>query len=529
MKKKKYSLFLALITIFLITARAKADNFNPNNIITDEEMLNSSSMNLEDIKNFLNDKGGYISKNLLKNHEGNIMSTAEIIYNAANNFDCDGASLSASPTLEEKKAKCKAVTINPKFLLVLLQKEQSLLTDTAPTQRQLDYACGYGCPDGVACNNRWVGIGKQINSASLQFYDYIKNPQNYGYKTGNTYTMKNTNKPDSVVTIENNATAGLYNYTPHVYNGNYNFHKLWMKYFTKTYPNGTLMQAKGEMGVWLIQDGQKRPFLSRGALTSRYDTKKIIIVDKSILDSYPKGKGIKFAQYSVVRSPRGTIFLITDNEKRGFADGEAFRKVGINPEEVVNASWDDLNAYTDGKAITATSTYPTGALLQDKKTGGIYWVSDGTKAPLWDAVLLKTKFKNKKITQIDSDKLSSYTTIGPVIFGDGELIKPNNSSAVYIIDQGKKRLITSAEIFENMGYQWNNIITVNTKIINSYEEGLPFTIEPINETIGTIATGTTATLDNTSTTSTAIISTSSTAISTTSNNLLKEINNILNP
>jgi len=459
------------------------------------------------------------------------MTTAEIIYNAANNFDCDDArDLSSNPSIEEKKAKCRPVTINPKFLLVLLQKEQSLLTDTAPTQRQLDFACGYGCPDGVACNNRWVGIGKQINSASLQFYDYIKNPQNYGFKAGNTYTIYNTGRPSQQVTIENNATAGLYNYTPHVYNGNFNFHNLWMKYFTRSYTNGTLMQVKGEPGVWLIQNGKRRAFLSRGALTSRFDIKKIVTVSKSILDAYPKGPGIKFAQYSVIRSPRGTIFLIVDDKKRGFTSGEAFRKVGINPEEVVNASWDDINAYENGNNITATSTYPTGALLQDKKTGGIFWVVDGTKSPLWDALLLKTRFKNKPIAKIDPLKLTSYTTIAPAVWNDGELIKPENNGGVYIVEQGKRRLITSGELFESMGYKWENVITIKPKMFALYEEGLPITGEQISEDS---TTGTASSTSMMSTTTPAIASstaTSTTQVATSTNTSLQaEINSILNP
>jgi len=532
MKKQNYVIFLVLIAVSLIVSKASAVTFNPNNIITDEEILDSNSMSLEDIRNFLNDKGGYISKNMFKDYSGKLMTTAEIIYNAANNFDCDGVrDLSPNPTITEKRVKCKPVTINPKFLMVLLQKEQSLITETNPTQRQLDWACGYGCPDGASCNNRWTGIGKQINSASLQFYDYVKNPQNYGYKAGNTYTMSNTGKPPTVVTIENNATAGLYNYTPHVYNGNFNFFNLWMKYFSRNYPNGTLMQAKGEPGVWIIQNGKKRPFLSRGALTSRYDINKVITVGKSILDSYPKGQGIKFPQYAVVRSPRGTIFLIVDDKKRGFADGEAFRKVGINPEEVVNASWDDINAYEDGAVITATSTYPTGALLQDKKTGGIYWVVDGTKAPLWDAVLLKTKFKNKRITPVDPGKLASYPTVQPTIFGDGELIKPNNSPAVFVIDQNKRRLITSGELFESMGYKWDNIIAVTPKILNLYEEGLPLVIETVVDTPETTSSSTPATdtpIVTTPTTSTStpvapVISTS------TDSTLQNEIDSVLNP
>lgn len=472
-KSKKNLIIVILSFSFVILAnQAKAETFNPNFIISDDEILDSEAMSLTDIYDFLKSKDSYLANYRTLNADGITKDAATIIYEAATlNYDCEGANLSSSPTLLEKQRKCTPVRINPKFLLVLLQKEQSLVEETAPTDRQLDWATGYGCPDGQACNTRWQGFGKQVNSAALQFFDYMRNPDHYTYQAGITYTISNTNKADSVVTPMNNATAALYNYTPHVYNGNYNFYKLWNRYFTLTYPNNSLLQVKGEPGVWLIQNGKKRPFTTKGALTSRFDINKVIQVNKSDIEAYPTGAQIRFPQYSLVRSPQGTIFLLVDDKKRKIVNPEAFRLIGFNPEEVVDASWEDINSYLDGKPITASSTYPTGALLQDKTTGGVYWVSEGTKAALWDAVLLKTKYKGKSITPVDQEKLDSYETVEPAIFNDGELLKSDTSPAVYVIDNGKKRPITSGKIFEDLGYKWENIITVPPKILALYESG----------------------------------------------------------
>lgn len=413
-------------------------------------------MNFEEIKNFLIKKGGFLANYSLANPEGKIMTAAEIIYDRATTNK-----------------------ISPKFLIVLLQKEMSLIEDTAPKQSQLDWATGYGCFDDSPCNTRWQGFWKQVNSASLQFRDYMDNPQLYTYKKGETYTFTNsystTVNGTTVVTPVNTATAALYNYTPHVYNGNYNFYKIWQRYFTKNYFDGSLLQAEGEAGVWLIQDGKKRAFLTKGALTSRHDVNKIIMVEKADLDKYETGTPIKFAQYSLIKSPNGTVYLIVDDKKRGFTSKEVFRTIGFSPEEVVNATWEDVNAYEEGTPITASSTYPTGALLQNKQTGGVYWVMDGEKAPLLDAVFLKTMFKNKKIIPVSSEELDKYITTDPVLFRDGELLKSSISPAVYLITNGQKRAITSGEVFESLGYKWNNIITVHPKVLYLYDEGEPIT------------------------------------------------------
>jgi hypothetical protein len=480
MKKINY-LFIAIVLFgFLHIKNIQAQGFDPNNIIGDLEILDYTTMDLNDIQQFLANKGSYLANYSCPDAAGVIRKAAEIIYNAAvKNYDCDSAILSDNPTEEEKNLKCKKVTISPKFLLVLLQKEQSLIEDGSPSQSHLDWATGYGCPDSGGCNSRWQGFGKQVNSAALQFRDYMDNPQFYTYKVGQTYTFTNPygtiSQEPITVTPANQATTALYNYTPHVYNGNFNFYKIWQRYFTKVYPDGSLLQADAEPGVWLIQNGVKRPFFSKAALASRFDSNKIIKINKSDLDKYETGAPIKFPQYSLIRSPRGTIFLLVDDKKRGFTSLAAFRKIGFNPVEVINASWEDINSYADGAHITATSTYPTGALLQNKKTGGIYYVMEGVKAPLVDKIFLTTKFKNKKIIKVSPAELDQYQTIKPVLFDDGELLKTPNSPFVYVISGGKKLLIASDKIFKDLGYKTENVIIAPSKVLYLYDAGVPIT------------------------------------------------------
>ena len=472
-------LIFALVFIFMFygAIETRARTFNPNYIISDEEILDEKSMTIDEIFQFLKRKGSYLSGYQCPDADGNLKWAAEIIHNAsAYNYDCSGVKdLSPKPTLEEKKAKCVKITINPKFLLVLLQKEQSLIDDDSPTERQLNFAAGYGCPDSSECGARWRGFGKQVNSAALQFYDYMVNPHLYTYKKGGTYTFSNPygtiSKEPITVTPYNQATAALYNYTPHVYNGNYNFFKIWQRFFTRLYPDGSLLQAKGKPGVWLIELGKKRPFLTKGALTSRHDTQKIIIVEQSDLDNYDLGNPIKYPQYSILRSPKGTIYLLDSDTKRGFASQEAFRKIGINPEEIIDASLDDLAPYREGAPITAQSAYPTGALLQNMKTGGVYFVSNGDKSPVWDRSLLKYKFRDKKIIAVKPQELDKYKTIDPERFGDGELLRSPGDSAVYLIAQGKKLPFLTGSAFEKLGYKWKNVIMASDKLLTLYPQG----------------------------------------------------------
>ncbi len=449
-----FSLLFIIVGVFTLLASQAQAAFDANYIISDQEILDENSMTQVEIQTLLTARKSYLATYQTTNPDGLLMSAAQIIYD-------------------------RAVTnhISPKFLIVLLQKEQGLIEDPAPKQSQLDWATGYGCPDGGGCNERWRGFWKQINSASLQFRDYMDNPQLYHYRMGQTYTITNTGRDPMIVTPQNQATAALYNYTPHVYNGNYNFWKLWQRYFTLDYLNGSLLQANGEAGVWLIENGKKRAFLTKSALTSRFNPSRIQIVSRADLDKYETGEPIKFSQYSIIRTENGRIYLLVDNYKRRFLNPEAFRKMGFNPEEIIQAYETELSGYIEGTPISTTSTYPTGALLQDRKTGGVYWVNENTKAPLWDSILLKTRFKDKKITPSSAQELALYQTVEPVKLLDGDIVRTNASPAIYIIENGLKRPVDSAETFLKLGYKWTNVIFASTKLLSLHQDGILITAQ----------------------------------------------------
>ncbi len=488
---------IACLLPSLASAQINIDaTFNPNRILEDSEMFNYNSMGLPEIQNFLNSKGSFLSTYNTLNTYGDTRSAAQIIYDAThNNYDCSGISLSDKPTEAERKSKCRPITtVNPKFLLVLLQKEASLVTDSAPSQGRLDWATGYGCPDSWVCNPYYKGFGKQVNSASLQFLAYMKEPENYGFKVGQTYIAKDKygilkstaraindgdynaimSSPDRVsVTPENQVTAALYNYTPHIYNGNYNTYKLFNTYFPKVsrlYPDGSIIKADGDSKVWLVAGGLKKPFANWAAFASRFHPEQIVTVTSADLENYPLGSEIKFANYSLVQTPDKKIYLLVDKEKRQIANSAAFKKIGFNPDEVEDATLEDLAVYTLGKTITATSTYVTGALFQDSKTAEIFYVENGTRA-LVDKLLLDIKYPGKKIAKKTTKELKVFATTTPILLDEGTLVRTDSFPTIYLISGGQKRPFGDDATFTKLGYNPDNIITVTSKFLYNYDMG----------------------------------------------------------
>ncbi|MCD4694205.1 hypothetical protein K8R62_02490, partial [bacterium] len=69
------------------------------------------------------------------------------------------------------------------------------------------------------------------------------------------------------------------------------------------------------------------------------------------------------------------------------------------------------------------------------------------------------------------EELENYIKVSTVKFEDGELLTHEKSTAVYLISNGRKRPFISGDIFLELGYRWENIITVPKRIIDIYPDG----------------------------------------------------------
>ncbi len=430
---------------------AAAFEFNPSYVISDSEMRDEDSMTRDQIQAFL-DAYGTLGGRSFTDVDGERKGSAEIIYDAAQRNG-----------------------INPRVILVMLQKEQSLIDDENPSGDQLDWAMGYGICD--ACNydtdsaQRFRGFAKQVNSATLQLIEgYMADLAAYGKTVIGYGPGIAADIDDSLIVFANDATAALYTYTPHTH-GNSNFAKLWQRWFTHEYPDGTLLQNNEDGGVWLIRNGQRRPITSRAALLTRFNESAIVPVDATALAVFPVGKAISLPNYSLLRSPRGTVYLLVDETLRGIASQEAFRAIGFNPDEILDVTFEDLEAYDEGEPITTDTVYPQGALLQDTTTGGVYHVQNGEKAPIMSREILSARFPNAAIVPAEEGELDLYPTAAPVTFPDGTLISAAGNPAVYVVSGGYRLPITDETTFLSYGWKWTQVVTTNERSVGIHPLG----------------------------------------------------------
>jgi hypothetical protein len=240
---------------------ANAADFNPGNIISDANFFNGNAMNAGVIQNFLNNQVPSCASGATC-----LKSYTQTTWTRAADPMCNtyqGAANESSATIIAKVGQ--ACNISQAVLLVLLQKEQSLITSTNPSARQYAAATGFACPDTAPCDAEYSGFYNQVYKAAWQYKRYSNPPGTSAFftwipvgKYSNIPYHPNAACGTSPVLVQNRATAGLYYYTPYQPNatamsniyggqndgcssyGNRNFWRL----YTDWFGNPTVSNAK---------------------------------------------------------------------------------------------------------------------------------------------------------------------------------------------------------------------------------------------------------------------------------------------
>jgi len=221
-----------------------ATEFDPGHIVSDDAFYDSAAMSEDEIQAFLESVSCRPDEDVKCLADYTESTTTQPAVGGAHCAEYRGGIRERASRIIAKVAE--ACGISPRSLLVLLQKEQSLLT--RPSVSGYERATGYGCPDTADCETKYFGFFNQVYNAAWQFRQYTEEPDR-AFRIG---TVQVGYHPDaacgaSAVEIRNQATANLYNYTPYQPSdatladpdtgdacsafGNLNFWRIWHRWF----------------------------------------------------------------------------------------------------------------------------------------------------------------------------------------------------------------------------------------------------------------------------------------------------------
>lgn len=361
-------------------------DFNASRIIDDSIFFNSSTMSPNDIQAFLNAKvpscrSGYTC---LKDYVQTYGNTS------ADSFcgGLGGGTKSAAQIIYEVAKECG---VNPQSILVTLQKEQSLITDTWPEPTQYRSATGYGCPDTAACDSQYYGFFNQVYRFARQVKRYVAQPGQYNYAAGRTsyigYQVASVSGCGGTnLTLQNGATAALYNYTPYQPNpaalnnlygqgdrcsayGNRNFWRLFNDWFGPT--NGDLVRSVDNATIYLISGDKKYPISDQSVLSDFSKLGPIRFVSNEMLNSKTTGSILGH----MVGAPNGTLYFVNAGIKLAFTSCDMVAQYGYSCSNVIQLTEGQLSAFWTGPYIT--QYYRT-------TSGKLFYIANGQKREVFD-------------------------------------------------------------------------------------------------------------------------------------------------
>ncbi|MCL5667244.1 MAG: hypothetical protein M1383_05755 [Patescibacteria group bacterium] len=503
MKQKIAKIFVTIIIVASLPWTALAQGvdpaFNPGKLIDDKVFSDTQTFGgAEGVQKFLEVKGSVLANTspafIAKLKEPGITMLKEALEDPRPNL---GRLRTAAELIWDAS---KQSGLNPQVILVTLNKEQSLVTgqfnSDGDLQRALDHAMGFACPDSGGCDSLFPGFyyqlfgnldadGNRYLGAAKSLMKSFATPGGRGpaingqaARVGDVITLDNTMGgyegilPQQAIQLVNSATAALYRYTPHVFNGNYNFWKFFTAWFR--YPNGTLLSMASDVNTYIIQNGTKQLVPNFVAAARGLNLAGKITVSPNEFESYPTDKVFAPADNTIAKSGDGKTYVFLNGVKH-LASVFVLTQRGLNPSAALDISSSDAALFDTGPVLPPKD----GTIIRGKTDPAIYLV-DGGQIKLFSAAIFKQrKITAKQITMVPDGEISTYTQNGFVPPLDGTLVKAPDNGTVYLIDTGVKKPLT-AELFKNLGYSFKNVVTLAGEEVGSLALG-PFA-SPKNKT-----------------------------------------------
>ncbi|MCK4800222.1 N-acetylmuramoyl-L-alanine amidase [Candidatus Parcubacteria bacterium] len=232
-------------------------------------------------------------------------------------------------------------------------------------------------------------------------------------------------------------------------------------------PDGKLLKDRNG-NVFLIENGKKRKFTS-AQLFEYLNYKWDNIEEDAYLSFYLEDLDMVFPDGTLIREVgKNDVYLVKDKQRRKIFSNNLMSVLGLKAEDVLLITTDELNHFPEGEI----AKYPDNTLLKAENSPAIYLVKNGKRKEFTSAQLFeKAGYKWRDVISITKEEIDNYSLDGRVLYPDGLLIRSTNSSAVYLLEAGKKRMVTSAILFKKLGYKWNDIVAVSPSEMKEYQSG----------------------------------------------------------
>jgi subtilisin family serine protease len=234
--------------------------------------------------------------------------------------------------------------------------------------------------------------------------------------------------------------------------------------------DATLIKTVSNTAIYYL-DGNKRKIPNASVfLKTGFRWQDVVIVNTSEMNSYPASSGFMYHDSTLVKGSGTAVYVLEYGTKRHITSANIFNNCGYKWTNIVTVADSMLDRISTSNQLSGCATHPSGSLIKTSSSTAVYLLDNGRKQLIPNATIYRASYEWASIIVISDLEMSGYPTSGNMKIRDGVLIK-GSGSAVYVMEYGEKRHITSGSVFSALGYQWKNILILSDAIIDGYPTG----------------------------------------------------------
>lgn len=371
--------------------------------------------------------------------------------------------------------------VNPQILLVLMQKEQSLVTDSWPFSKQLQRATAYACPDTAGCDSQYFGFFNQVYNAARIYKKYARDSSQYNYRAGRNNNIRynpQVSCGSSAVYIENQATAGLYVYTPYQPNqaaldnlygqgdacsahGNRNFWRIFSDWFGPT--NGILVRTASS-GDLYYSDGTNKYRIGSMEIAREYGLSdaSVRIVSQAVIDGLTLNTNPPYLT-QIIKSTSdsdedgGNLYLVTGGRRYTFPSMQMLTDYGFDSSQITHLPYTQILRLPNGGMLTNFAKSSHG--------GYIFKVQGGQKQAILDYSTFMLQNPSGNAQDVSSSVLDRLPTGNAIV--NGYLVLRDPGGGIWLVIENVWHYVSSMETYSCLGLD-----SVANIAFTSYQTGI---------------------------------------------------------
>ena len=186
---------------------------------------------------------------------------------------------------------------------------------------------------------------------------------------------------------------------------------------------------------------------------------------------YPTGDPIGFGDGTLLAA-NDTFYIVSNGVLRKFSNTSIAMQLGYSKDSFMQVSQDDLKYNKAGSDIADATAYPDGTLFSVGDT--YYQLKDQQLTPFVSTNAFLSQFDANQAIIKNTDFLNQYK-LSETSFGFANGTLASLAPSVFILSEGKSYPISNADTFIRKGFNWNNVIQIDSSELGIYEKQKQFT------------------------------------------------------